>query len=227
MEITAVKLRESEKPQRAKLYKVVKSCDILSEEEHDDGSLDQVLLEYRINENDVGYYACEYRPDDVPKSGAKLIDITALILNPVEKCGRWHLYDIKGTLAGEGTVTKLYNQWSSGLRYLQKNILDCIPEYSMTPDLGVIARSYDEERMKRLRNDCRRQCDEMEDFKKNMTLAQQKKRADIAKTRATLKAAQAILDRKFQAENGMDTYEIHIRQLSRENDQLYKMEFSV
>lgn len=228
--IKAIKLKESGTPHRTELYEVAKSRDIAAREEHDDGSLDQVILEYHIQEEEIGYYAQEYRPADVPKDGAKKIDITAVLLNHGEKYIRWHLYDMKKTLAGPGTVTTLYNQWNCGLRYLRKNILFQMPGYSAVPDLGVITRAYDEEKMKCLRDQCRRNCDEMENPPKAMTLPQRKKRTDIGKYRAELRAAQAILDRRFQAEDETDTYEIQIRLLKvleQENSGVYQMRFPV
>lgn len=225
--IRAIKLKESGIPHRTELYEVAGSRDITTEEKHEDGSLDQVILEYCIKEEEVGYYAQEYRPADVPKDGAKVIDITAVLLNHGEKYIRWHLYDMKRTLAGHDTVTKLYNQWNWGLRYLRKNILFQMSEYSVIPNLGVITRSYDEERMKRLRDDCRKNCDEIENPSKPMTLPQRKKRTDIGKYRAGLRAAQAILDKTFQAEDAADTYEIQIRLLGQESNQVYQMRFPV
>lgn len=227
MMIKARKLKESEVPGKTDLYEVRKSCNIMVEEKQDDNSLDQVIMEYHMEDNEIGFFAKEYRPEDVPKMGAKVIDITAAIMNHEGKYIRWHLYDIKDTLAGKKTVTTLFSQWYSGLRYLQKNILDRMPEYSVTSDLGVITRCYDEERMRRLRNDAQRQCDEIESFRENMTLSQRKKRTDIAKYRGILKAAQAILDKKFEAENGIDTYKIQIRHLLSENDKIYRMRFPV
>lgn len=227
MAIKARKLKGNEIPERTALYEVKDSRNIAVEEKQDDGSLDQVILEYCVENDDTGYFAKEYRPENVKKEGAKVIDITAVMLNHDEKYVRWHLYDIKDTLAGAGTVTKLYNQWNSGLRYLQENILDQASEYSMTPDLGVITRCYDEERMKRLKNDYQKLCDEIENYPNNMTLPQRKKRTNIGKYRGILKAAQGILDRSFQEENEGNTYKIHIRQLFYESDQMYKMKFSV
>ena len=124
MAIKARKLKKTEMPEKTALYEVRNSCDITVEEKQDDGSLDQVILEYQLESDDTGYFAKEYRPENVKKEGSKVIDITAVMLNHDKKCVRWHLYDIKDTLAGDGTVTKLYNQWNSGLRYLQNNILD-------------------------------------------------------------------------------------------------------
>lgn len=227
MVIKAERLKESKIPEKTKLYEVRKSRNIPVEEKQDDGSLDQVILEYSVEDDNIGYFAKEYRPDDVEKTGAKVIDITAVMLNHAEERIRWHLYDIKDTLAGEHTVVQLYDQWNSGLQYLQHNILDNISGYSLDPDLGVITRCYDSERMERLKVDYQRRCDEIENYQQSMNLAQRKKRTDIAKYRAILKAAKSILEGNFQAENGRDTYKIQIRQLISESGQIYKMRFPV
>lgn len=222
MAIEALKLKKSGKLDRTKLYEIRESQDIIV---MDKQSKDQVVLEYCLGEDQVGYFAEEYRPNDVPEDGANLIDITAVLLDTAKKCGRWHLYEMKGALAGENTIVKLYNQWNAGLGYLRKNILNYLPDYSLSPDLGVVARTYDEERMKRLRDDYQRHYDEMGRNRGKGTLAQQKKGMNIGKCRAVLKACQAILDRKFQAENGNDTYEIHIK--DQKADQRYNINFPV
>lgn len=227
MGIKARRLKASEIPERISLYEVRESREIVVEEEHSDDSRDQVIMEYCVEGNTVGYFAHEYRPSDVPKEGAKIIDITAVMLNHAEKYVRWHLYDVKATLAGAKTVVKLYNQWNAGLQYLQKDVLDQIPEYEAIPDLGVITRIYDEQRMVRLRNDYQKHCHEIENNPQRLSLAQRKKQPDIAKYRGVLKAAQAILNREFQAEDGIGTYRIHIRWLSKETDLIYKTKFPV
>ena len=94
--IKASKLNNFDTPKRTALYKVVNARDILVEEKQQDGSMDQVILEYCVKEGNIGYFAKEYRPASVKKEGAKVID----------------LYDIKDTLAGEDTAVKLYNQWN-------------------------------------------------------------------------------------------------------------------
>lgn len=226
MVIKARKLKEPEFPEKTALYEVSNSCDILVEERQSD-SKDQVIMKYSLKDCEVGYFAKEYRPGHIPKTGAKVIDITAAVLNHADKYIRWYLYDVKDTLAGENTVIKLYNQWNAGLGYLKQTILGQIPEYSQYPDLGVITRCYDEERMKRLRDDYQEHCDAIEKNGESRTLAQRKKRTDIVKYRAVRTAAQAILDRKFQAEDGSDTYEIHIRHLLYETDRVYKLAFFV
>lgn len=228
MAIKAKKMSASEVPERGKLYEVKTSCNILVEEEQQSGSLDHAILTYCIENDEVGYFAKEYLPPDVPKDGAKRIDITAVMMNHAQKNVRWHLYDIKDTLAGEKTIVTLFNQWNSGLQYLQQNVLCHVSEYTYIPDLGVITRCYDEDRMKRLRNKFQGICDEIEKDQQVLTLAQQKKRTDIAKCRGVLKVAQSILDRKFQREIGEDIYEIHIRYLSvDETGFIYRMKFLV
>lgn len=227
MAIKAIKLKDSDIPHKTALYEVDSSREITAKEGHDDGSQEQVILEFRIKENDIGYYADEYRPGDVQKDGAKVIDITAIVANHAKECVRWHLYDIKATLAGRNTVITLYNQWNCGLRYIRENILRQMPGYLAVPDLGVITRQYDEERMKRLRDDCQRYCDEIENPSKTMTLPQRKRRTKIGEYRAGLRAASAILDRAFRPEDESDTYEIQIRLLSQESGQIYKLRFPV
>ena len=227
MEIKARELKMAEVPGKTELYEVERSRDIVVKEKHDDGSLEQVILEYCMDEGDVGYFAKEYRPANVQKEGAKKVDITAVMLNHVKRCARWHLYDVKKTLAGEDVAAKLYNQWNSGLGYLQKNILDYFPGYSMKQDLGVITRYYDEGKMEQHRDEYQTFCDGMEKDSGTMNLARRKKRMDIGKCRARLKAVRAILDRSFRVEDEGDTYEIHIRLLHRENDKLYVTRFPI
>ena len=161
MAIKAKKLNASKLPGRTELYEVGSSCELPVEEKQKDGSLDWVILIYCVEKGNIGYFPKEYRPIDVEKTGAKVIDITAVMLDCGEKCVRWHLYDIKDTLAGENTIVKLYDQWSFGLRYLQKNILDGVTGYRVIPDLGVITRCYDERRMERLRDDYDEYCERL------------------------------------------------------------------
>lgn len=227
MAIRAKKLKVSEMPGKTRLYEVRDSRDITVEEEQADGSLDRVILEYHVAGDDVGYFAKEYRPEGVPKEKAKVIDITALMVDHGKKSVSWYLYDIKDSLAGENTAVGLYNQWSFGLRYLEQSILDQLQGYSAIPELGVIIRNYDEARMERLRDRFQKQCDDIENYPGRMTLAQQKKRIEIVKYRGYLRAIQAILDRVFQPESGNTTYSIHIRNLSNEVGKIYQMRFPV
>lgn len=227
MGIKARKLRSLEIPQKTALYEIGDSKDILVEEKQQDGSLDQVVLEYRVKKGNVGYFAKEYRPAGVGKEGAKVIDITSVMLDCENQCVRWHLYDIKDTLAGEDTVVKLYNQWNSGLYYLQQNILNQLQGYSEVADLGVITRCYNKEKMERIRDKYQKLCEEIESDPQGKTLAQRKGRLEIAKYRGKLRALQSILDNSFQPDHEITTYKIHIRQLNHEKDQVYKMRFPV
>ncbi len=230
MTIKAIKLKDPATPQKGKLYEVEfreTPCLIPVEEKHEDGSLDQVVLDYHMEEGETGYFSKEYLPDNMSRDGAKRIDITAVMLNHQKRYVRWHLYDIKRTMAGENTVVTLSDQWNAGLGYLQQTVLNQIPEYLVTPDLGVITSNYDEERMKRLRDRAGKDCEEAGNSRQNLTLPQRKKRVDIAKYRAIFQASQAILDRKFQTEDGRNTYEIHIRIMNHEKGQPYQLNFPV
>lgn len=227
MAIKAIRLKESKIPEKTAMYEVKNSRDIVVEEIQKDGSRDRVTLKYCVENDDIGYFAREYRPEGVPKEGAKVIDITAAMLNRGEKKLKWHLYDIKDTLAGDHTVVKLHDQWNAGLQYLKQNILDQETEYLKVPDLGVITRFYDEKRMERLRDYYQGQCDEIENFSGRMSLAQRKRRVNIGEYRGYLKAVQAILDRRFCTDTGDDTYIIHIRYLNGGAEGSYQMDFSV
>lgn len=55
--IKASKLNNFDTPKRTALYKVVNSRDILVEEKQQDGSMDQVILEYCVKEGNIGYFA--------------------------------------------------------------------------------------------------------------------------------------------------------------------------
>ena len=45
---------------------------------------DVVDVEYRLNENEKGYFSEEYRADTISKEDAKAVDITAFIINEKE-----------------------------------------------------------------------------------------------------------------------------------------------
>ena len=132
--------------------------------------------------------------------------ITAIMLDCEKKCVRWHLYDIKDILAGEDTAVKLYNQWNSGVAYLQQNILALLQGYSEAADLGVITRCYDKNRMEHLLSKYQGLCNEMKNGQEGRTLSQRKRRPEIAKYKGKLKAIQAILDSEFQSDSGTVTY---------------------
>lgn len=123
MKIQAKELRMGDKPGKTQLYRLAESCCFPVEEYQEDGSVDRVTMSYRIERNESGYFAREYRPTGVEKTGTKVIDITAVMINPMTRYIRWYLYDIKDTLAGGGTVLKLCDQWNAGLKHLTKGIL--------------------------------------------------------------------------------------------------------
>lgn len=227
MVIKAKKLKESGIPEKGKLYEISSNREISIEEQQNDGSLDQTILKYDLQNGDVGYCAKEYLPDGLEKDGAKRIDITALMVNHVKKCVRWHLYDMKVNLVGKDIVVKLCNQWDAGLTYLQHNVLCELPGYAQTPDLGVITRDYDRKRMEGLRDQYLHICNEIDSNETRETLSKRKRKPEIAKYRAILKASQEILDGKFHAQNGTGTYDIHIRRLSRKKDNAFHIKLQV
>ena len=227
MEIKTHKLKNHQMFERAKLYQIKDSREIEVVESHDDGSEDRVVLRYCMeNENAIGYFAKEYLPDGVKKDGVKRIDITAAMIDEINKCIRWHLYDMKVSLAGADTVLTLYNQWNMGLKYLQQGILTKKAEYEMSPNLGVITRNYDRSRMERIKEEYQKNCDDIRNNRCGQTLSIRKRRPEIGKYTAVLKASQEILNGEFCAENG-DTYMIDIKYLSEKTAQIYQMSLNV
>lgn len=119
------------------------------------------------------------------------------MIDEINKCIRWHLYDMKVSLAGADTVVTLYNQWNMGLKYLQQGILTKKAEYEMSPNLGVITRNYDRSRMERIKEEYQKNCDDIRNNRCGQTLSIRKRRPEIGKYTAVLKASQEILNGEF------------------------------
>jgi hypothetical protein len=191
--------------------------------------MDRVILIYDLEKNQKGYVGKEYRPHDIPQSGTKVIDITAVIVdNRDERKVSWFLYDMKDTLAGAETVLHLYDQWNSGLKNLQHGILAEMKDYAETGEVGVITRTYDKDKMVHLEEEYRILCDRMVNNRENMTLAGRKKVMDINKCRGVLKAAQTILSQTLYVMESNLTYAIGIRKMVRLDDvNIYEFRFQM
>lgn len=226
MEIKANRLKSSKKPEKGKLYEIRDNCEIEVTEDQEDGSRDIVILKFCVEAESVGYFAQEYLPDGIKKEGAKRIDVTAVMLDDTKKYIRWYLYDLKDTLAGASTTVKLYNQWNAALKYLRQNVLQQKTGYTAEPNLGVITRNYDKDRMKRLEKEYQKICDDIQNSEQMQSLPKRKKRTEIVKYRAVLMASRAILKGEFCTENG-DTYAIDVKYLCSQADMLYQMTMMV
>ena len=105
--------RKHEEYQKTSLYIIENSETI----EFSDKSGDRATIKYQINEGQHGLYAHEFRPEQVPKAGSKVIDLSMGIDDFGNKKCIWGLYDLKRTLGGIEDALKLGGQWQAGLRY--------------------------------------------------------------------------------------------------------------
>lgn len=227
MKIQTKELREGERPEKTQLYRIAASCCFPVEEHQQDGSVDRVMINYRNQRDDIGYFAKEYRPTGVEKTGAKVIDITAIMINSATRYIRWYLYDVKDTLAGEGTVLKLCAQWNAGLKHLARGILSELSFDRQHPSLGVITRNYDRTRMERLRDKYEQRYNESIAGQGKLDLARRKRVSqEITKSKGILTAAQYILEEEFQSADG-ERFAIDIRYLALQEKDVYSMDFLI
>ena len=83
---------------KSAMYEFDFSTDILVVENHDNKTVDQLLLQYELADGDKAYFSEEYLPAGMRKDGVKKPDITAMIENPVSMKLQWFIYDMKATV---------------------------------------------------------------------------------------------------------------------------------
>ncbi len=219
--------RNNNIPNKTELYFINTSRTIEVIEEQQNGTRDIVHVEYTINSNDEGYFSKEYRPHNIPKKGAKVIDITSILIDNDDKECRWYLYDIKDTLMGKVTIMKLNDQWNSGLKYIKSNILNHLPEkYTEKYNLGVITRYYDENRIISLKERLENMCNSSEE---KVPLAMKKLKPILPQNIAELKVVKNILNKEFIPENCItnEVYPIQILILQTVDDRNYSIHINV
>ena len=110
MRIQGRKLKGDREPQKTVLNEFSKSRTIVFWENE---TRDRVDVVYLLGENDRGFYSQEYRPDTVAKEDAKIIDITAFVINEEKRTCRFKLCDVKKDVGGEDVVRHLCQQWQA------------------------------------------------------------------------------------------------------------------
>lgn len=227
MEIKASRLKKHVECEKRKLYKFVGDNIVPVKENQADGSIDIVLLKYYMQDDEEGYFSKEYIPEGMKKDGAKSLDITAFVINHDKKCIRWILYDMKGKLAGETTTVDICDKWNAGLDYIQTSVLNKLSDYKMESNLGVIAREYDRNRMKRLQEKYEGLCHEIDEKQSELPIAMRKRKTNISKYKAIYRASEMILNGKFLQQNGENTYDIHVKLLRHVTELVYQTELIV
>lgn len=131
--------REREEIQKSTLY--ILKTDNIEFIDHQSG--DTVSVVYEIKDGQNGLFANEFRPQQVPKSGAKVIDLSMGIDDFTNKKCIWGLYDVKHTLGGKDDALRLGGQWQAALRYWYNSVLNYMDEYDKTGTIGVVTTCYE------------------------------------------------------------------------------------
>ena len=196
MHIQGRKLKEGKEPQKGVLNEFTDSR-IITFTEQEVG--DVVDVEYQLTEGDKGYFAEEYRPDTIAKEDAKVIDITACIIN--EKAGMcyWWLYDLKKDVGGQDVIRHLCEQWQAAYSYLSNSVLNFLIDIPIESigSIGVITRNFDTGRIQAEFDRLDETIKEMEEnAKQTVLLTRKKSSVRLPELRAERDLLKNILNKK-------------------------------
>lgn len=209
MRIQGIRLLRDREPQKGSIYEFADNRTIRFLDNHDTDVTD---VSYELKEKQRGFFAEEYRPVTIAKENAKVVDITAFVMDDeVKKC-TWYLYDVKESVGGEDVISHLYEQWQAGLTYLKYSVLAYLEEYTFDRHLGVITRSFDERRIKREKES---KSEKIEEIKKmaSLSLAGAKRKVTIPMLQAEERLLENMLERKFiyHTKEYDEEYDVDIR----------------
>lgn len=174
MHIQGRKLKGGKQPQKSALNEFSDSR-IITFTEQESG--DVVDVEYQIDAGEKGYFSEEYRPDTIAKEDAKVIDITAFIINEEKRTCCWWLYDVKKDVGGQDVVMHLCQQWQAAYQYLNNSVLNYLSDddIKVKGKMGVITHNFDTARIKTEFESLDEKIKEMErDSNRAMVLAKRK-----------------------------------------------------
>lgn len=224
MHIQGRKLKNGKKPQKSELNEFTDSR-VITFTEQEVG--DVVDVEYQIQENEKGYFAEEYRQNTVAKEDAKVIDITAFIINEETGRCRWWLYDVKKDVGGQDVIIHLCEQWKAAYLYLENSVLNILLDNSMElkGNIGVITRNFDTGRIQTEFEKLDETIKEMEnDSKQAVVLAKRKAGVRLPALRLTRDLLKNILNRKvsFQCSGKDMEFEFDVKiSTERSNGEYY------
>lgn len=196
MHIQGRKLKGGKKPLKGVLNEFSDSRIIIFTEQEIG---DVVEIEYQIEEGDKGYFSEEYRPDTVAREDAKVIDITAFIINEKESICYWWLYDLKKDVGGQDVILHLCQQWQAAYRYLNNSVLSYLSDFSMETrgKIGVITRNFDTSRIQTEFELLDKEIKEMErDSEQKLILAKRKAGVRLPALRVKRDLLKNILNQK-------------------------------
>ena len=196
MNIQGRKLKSEREPQKGVLNEFSASRTITLREQKVG---DVVDIEYQLEKNEKGYFSEEYRPDTIAKEGAKVIDITAFIINKKEGVCDWWLYDIKKDVGGQEVILHLCDQWQAAYQYLNNSVLSYLSDIPIETrgNIGVITRNFDTSRIQTEFEKLDKVIQEREgDSKQTVILGKRKAGVKLPVLRATRDLLKNILNKK-------------------------------
>lgn len=210
---------------RSVMYEFDFAVDILVVENHDNGTTDQVLLQYELDEEDRGFFSEEYLPSGMRKEGKKKPDITAMIENPAKSKLQWFIYDMKATVIDTKVAMKLCGQWHQGIEHITE-YLNAKTGYEITESVGVITRYWSEEKLQEEINKYQEKLNPS-----NTLLTARKALPKASEYRERIKAAKCMIDKvycDYDELTGKQTdYEIHYVLLNRVDSALFTAKMKI
>ncbi|WP_286080961.1 hypothetical protein [Parablautia intestinalis] len=197
MHIQGRKLKSGREPLKGVLNEFSDSRTITFKERE---TGDVVDVEYQMEENEKGYFSEEYRADTIAREGAKVIDITAFIINEEKGMCRWWLYDVKRDVGGQDVIWHLCEQWQAAYGYLCNSVINYLLNNSIESkgNIGVITHNFDTDRIRAEFALLDETIKEMEKGAKHaMILAKRKGSVRLPILQAKRKLLKNILNRKI------------------------------
>lgn len=199
MHIQGRKLKSGGKPQKGTLNEFSESRTITFKEQETGDAVD---IEYQIEEREKekGYFSEEYRPDTIAREGAKMIDITAFIINEEKGMCFWWLYDVKKDVGGQDVIWHLCEQCEAAYRYLHNSVLNYLSDIPIESigNMGVITRRFDTDRIQAEFEQLDGAVKEMEqDVKCEKSLGKRKRITSLPTLQKKRNSLQNVLDRKI------------------------------
>lgn len=197
MHIQGRKLKNGKEPQKGVLNEFTGSRTVTFKEQE---TKDVVDVTYQMEENEKGYFAEEYRPETIAREDAKVIDITAFIINEEKGMCRWWLYDLKKDVGGQDVVRHLCQQWQAAYRYLHNSVLNYLSDACIQSEgsIGVITRNFDTNRIQAEFEQLDETIKELEKNAKHaMILAKRKGSVKLPILRAERDLLKNLLNRKI------------------------------
>ena len=193
---------------KSAMYEFDFSTDILVVENHDNKTVDQLLLQYELADGDKAYFSEEYLPAGMRKDGVKKPDITAMIENPVSMKLQWFIYDMKATVIDTKVAMKLCSQWHQGIEHITQEYLSTKFRYTIIDSVGVVTRYWSEKKLQEEINKYQEKLDSS-----NALLTARKGLPKANEYRERIKAAKCIIDKVYHDYNELTgerkDYDIH------------------